>query len=297
MTIFCVEIGSSATRCISSDNCCTVTTNKLSTSRCPTCQSLPKTSHRRVRKEIRSLSKSSFEIFSKALRIMKTTNMTVGKSKYGQSFRTYDYFVAKHMSAALDLRGDQGHFSSAFMTFHSLLVLEFENSLLAINPSVGALPYWDWNKTSSSVFVPSLMGAAPGTGPDNEVVAGFFANWTIQTMSPKIWTSHYAPFINSTYLAFNGSTTSGYLRLNAVTNKYLTRYGSSPTSSSSNSSTYQLRSTFPWIEWYSCIEVSVEKKVTTAIKFKENINRKLYLRLQIYTSPSMHSGPHGQVHD
>lgn len=37
----------------------------------------------------------------------------------------------------------QSHFGPWFATFHTALLLEFENSLLAIAPEAKALPYWE----------------------------------------------------------------------------------------------------------------------------------------------------------
>ena len=51
--------------------------------------------------------------------------------------------LIKHAVAVDDPRGDQGHFSPCFMNFHRAFLLELEQSLLAISPAMGALPYWD----------------------------------------------------------------------------------------------------------------------------------------------------------
>jgi hypothetical protein len=66
------------------------------------------------------------------------------------------------------------HFSSAFiLDFAHNVVLEFENSLLSIDPSIGALPYWNWNDTNAmSIFTPAKYGSIPGTGPNQELVDG-----------------------------------------------------------------------------------------------------------------------------
>jgi hypothetical protein len=241
-----------ASRCTTSDNCCVVGSS------CPTCSATTATTQR-LRKEIRTLSSAEFSRFSAALNTMKDTSMDDGKALFGSSFRSYDYFVAKHLAASLDTRGDQGHFNSAFMTFHSLLLLEFENALLAVDSEVGALPYWNWNDTSTSVFTSTMFGEAPGTGTNKQVSTGKFAYWPVQKMSSSIWSSTYSQYLtDSSYLSFNGSTASGYLRgaTNALTNADLTRYGSSPTKGTGSTSCTGY-STFPWINWYSCIEVMV----------------------------------------
>ena len=57
------------------------------------------------------------------------------------------------------------------MTFHSLLLLEFENTLLSVDPSILALPYWNWNDTTSdafaAVFTSTKFGGLPGTGQNS----------------------------------------------------------------------------------------------------------------------------------
>jgi len=205
------------------------------------------------------------------MNIIKTTSTADGVLKYGSNFKNYDYFVVKHLVASKDTRGDQGHFCSGFMTFHSLFVLEFENVLLAVDPSIGALPYWNWNDFSSSVFSSSMFGSAPGTDSLKEVVDGKFPSWPVQKMSTTIWSQYYAQYVDKTYLTFNGTTSSGYLRgMSTLTNPLMTRIGSSPTKGSSPTpSTCTSTSYFPWMNWYTCIESG--------------------------TSPSFHSGPHGTV--
>ena len=104
------------------------------------CVSTPATSQR-VRRDIHDLTATEWQNVVDALWIMKSTDMAAGVSKYGNHFKTSDYFVAKHAVAALDSRGDQGHYTSGTFTFHAAVLLEFENALLAINPAVEALPY------------------------------------------------------------------------------------------------------------------------------------------------------------
>jgi len=266
LLILLFELAQAASRCAASDNCCTVG------STCPTC-SAPKATTQRIRRDIRSLSTTEFDTFATAVNIMKTTTQSSGQSKYGTNFKTYDYFVAKHLAASFDNRGDQGHFCSGFMTFHSLLVLEFENALLSVDSSVGALPYWNWNDTYTdsftSVFSSSKFGSLPGTGPSSQVTNGKFANWAVEKMSSTIWKSTYYPYLtNPQYLTFVGTTPSGYLRSSSLTNTYLTRYGS-PTDISTGKVSCDTYNIFPYINWYTCVESG--------------------------TSPSYHSGPHGVV--
>ena len=89
----------SASRCASSDNCCTVG------STCPTCSATTATTQR-IRKDVRSLTTAEFNAFAAALNVMKKTSQTDGVAKYGSMFKNYDYFVAKHLSACQDTRGN-----------------------------------------------------------------------------------------------------------------------------------------------------------------------------------------------
>ena len=93
----------------------------------------------RIRKEIRSLSKHEWNEVVEAMNIMKNSTIQEGKVKYGNHFVTYDYMISKHAHAALDKRGDQAHFGPIFGVYHRAWLLEFENSLLAINPNISGL--------------------------------------------------------------------------------------------------------------------------------------------------------------
>lgn len=48
--------------------------------------------------------------------------------------------LLRHAVSVNDPRGDQGHASSCFMTFHRAFLLELENSLLSVAPELKALP-------------------------------------------------------------------------------------------------------------------------------------------------------------
>lgn len=137
----------------------------------------------------------------------------------------------KHGVSANDPIGDQGHGSSCFGSFHRALVLEFEQAVLSVVPSLKALPYWDstldykggrYYNTSSSMFSPKYAGTRPALPENNYQVAdGVFA-----------W--HEIPsFNNNTYSQyswiFNGSAT-GQLRSpdSTTTTKYLTSFPYNP---------------------------------------------------------------------
>ena len=96
--------------------------------------------------------------------VMKTAGLEEGSVMYGNSFRTYDSLVLKHALATTDTRGDQAHFGAHFITWHLAFVLEFENSLLAVDPTIEGAPYWDECITEPSVFGNDYFGSDPLRG-------------------------------------------------------------------------------------------------------------------------------------
>jgi hypothetical protein len=93
-----IVVASSTTRCSLSDNCCTAGSN------CPACTAA-KSGSQRVRKDVRTLTTAEFDSFANAVNVMKSTSFSNGQLKYGSAFKTYDYFVAKHLAASYDNRG------------------------------------------------------------------------------------------------------------------------------------------------------------------------------------------------
>ena len=109
--------------------------------------------NKRIRREIRDLSEREWNAVVAAMWIMKKTSDANGRAKYGDFFVSYDTMVAKHISAALDPAGDQAHFGPVLGIFHRAWLLELENSLLAIDHEIEALPYWDYRRD-----IPPLQG-------------------------------------------------------------------------------------------------------------------------------------------
>lgn len=130
----------------------------------------------RVRREIRSLDDATRERFFAAMHVMRSVSRDDGQRLYGPEFKTYDDLVLQHFYAAADVRCDQGHFSAGFFTFHRAFVLSFENSLLAVDPTIGAVPYWDFELG----WPTDIFGPSEGD-PDDlwQVNSGPFANWTL----------------------------------------------------------------------------------------------------------------------
>ena len=121
----------------------------------------------------------------RALWIMKMTSMDEGKARYGSSFVSYDRMVAKHIRAAVNSAGDQAHFTPVFPLFHRLWLLEIENSLVAIDPTISGLPYWNCFHDGFAVFNNDLMGSPPDANNAYKVMDGRFANWRIPVITDK----------------------------------------------------------------------------------------------------------------
>ena len=141
---------------------------------------------------------------------MKRVATTNGQATYGAAYRSYDYFTAKHYAACIDARGNGAHYGPQFATWHAALGLEFERALLAVDPAIEALPYWDASETSPSVFGRTYFGSAPGAGEEHDLVDGPFASWRVPRHKSL---ADYAPststFSASTAVAGNAA---GYLR-------------------------------------------------------------------------------------
>jgi len=139
---------------------------------------------------------------------MKWLDDEEGQSMYGSSFHTYDYFVLEHAVATSDPRGDQAHLGSHFIVWHGLFLLEFEESLLAIDPSIGAMPYWDLTQGFDVLFGSgdTEMGSLRGTGTLSEVVDGAFPNWTVGTADDAFLDLHPGQVIvNGTFGTYDGN--------------------------------------------------------------------------------------------
>ncbi|MFP3989575.1 tyrosinase family protein [Streptomyces sp. E11-3] len=91
----------------------------------------------------------------------------------------YDTFVTTHNGFIMSDtdHGDRvGHRSPSFLPWHRRFLIEFEQALQAVDPSV-ALPYWDWTAdrtAASSLWAVDFLG---GTGRDRDgrVTDGAFA--------------------------------------------------------------------------------------------------------------------------
>ena len=132
-----------------------------------------------VRRELRGLNEYDRTAFFQALSIIQRVPTQVGKSLYGEKYRSKDFFnrmhlyyggmqdcdhwhaavsynlsinVSVYISLTLYLLHIQG---TGFTTSHFTLHNMYEQSLQSINPSI-ALPYWDFT-IESTMFEPSTF--------------------------------------------------------------------------------------------------------------------------------------------
>jgi len=225
---------------------------------CPHC-SAPVATNRRVRRNIFALDLDEYSKIVSAMWEMKNLPMEVGRDKYGVAFKTYDYFHAKHIAQAEDLRGDRSQTNIVFSIWHACLTLEFENTLLAIDPSIGAVPYWNWNETLNP-FNDTYFGSAPGTGERYEVIDGPFAYWPVADMNESLWNELYVPYMrNSSGIDYSGETASGKFRQYLVCDSqdYMVRYGEKNTDFAGGTTgpiDCSYHGLFPWYKYHVCID-------------------------------------------
>ncbi|MFF2040754.1 tyrosinase family protein [Kitasatospora sp. NPDC058170] len=99
----------------------------------------------------------------------------------------YDSFVSTHndfIVSDTDNGERVGHRSPSFLPWHRRFLLQFEEALQAIDPTV-TLPYWDWTAdrtAAASIWGADFMGGN-GRSSDSQVTTGPFAystgNWTL----------------------------------------------------------------------------------------------------------------------
>ncbi|KAH8081677.1 hypothetical protein JL720_8800 [Aureococcus anophagefferens] len=146
---------------------------------CPPCDA-PARASQRARRNLLTLDRAARDRVYAAMDVTKALDQRSGEKKYGPDFRSWDGMVLKHAAATLDPRGDQGHGSPAYVTFHRLFLLEYERSLLAVDPAVGGLPYLDLTDPKAfALFGADDLGATVGAGG----IDGYFAHWRVGNFS------------------------------------------------------------------------------------------------------------------
>jgi tyrosinase len=116
----------------------------------------PSSANLRVRRNVLSLSKTDIRRLTSAFDTLKRDQI-------------YDTFVERHFNAM-----EVAHRGPFFLPWHRKFVEEMEEALLAIDPSIKALPYWPWEKSSGQ----GSLWTASSFGPGNGIVkTGPFADW------------------------------------------------------------------------------------------------------------------------
>ena len=135
----------------------------------------------RVRKNVKFLSAGEKSNFVKAVLALKTKPSVLHPGD--PNLNRYDDYPEIHMNAMMANPG-WAHQRPAFFPWHRALLLEFENDLAAVDPSV-TIPYWDWPDAASSPFAPDLLGGDGDQADDGKVKTGPFArdgaaHWTLK---------------------------------------------------------------------------------------------------------------------
>jgi tyrosinase len=129
----------------------------------------------RVRHNQRDLTKAQRAAFVNALLAVKSNGT------YDDLVRTHNTFAASDAGGA---DGRYAHRCPSFLPWHRRLLLDLEDALRAVDPSV-TIPYWDWTvdrRPTGAPWTDDLLGGT-GRAGDRQVTTGPFAyrtgNWPI----------------------------------------------------------------------------------------------------------------------
>ena len=143
------------------------------------------TQNKRIRREIRDIEYTEWKKIARAMNIMKSTDHQTGIAKYGDKFWNYDKLVCLHARIAWSKSGDMNHLNPSFGPWHRIYLLMFEESILSIDPTIEAIPYWDFRRDASEplnsiVWTELYFGALMGdVENDYAITDGPFAYWPI----------------------------------------------------------------------------------------------------------------------
>ena len=137
----------------------------------------------RVRRAIHTLSSDQWTRVVNAMWVMRTVSTPDGVERYGPFYRDWDYFIlvhGAHGGGLTDWRADVTGGSAHFATWHAAHVLDFETSLLAVDPEIEALPYLDWAAMPArSALFNAFMGDHPAGGN----LTAYYERWVTSQSS------------------------------------------------------------------------------------------------------------------
>jgi tyrosinase len=131
----------------------------------------------RLRKNVKHLSNAEKTSFVNAVLALKSKPSVLHPDNANVS--RYDDYPELHMNAMMASPG-WAHRRPAFFPWHRVMLLQFENDLVAIDPSV-TIPYWDWSDSASNPFTPTFLGGDGDPADSDQVKTGPFAAgaWTL----------------------------------------------------------------------------------------------------------------------
>ncbi len=133
----------------------------------------------RVRRNVKYLDAAAKTEFVNAVLGLKTMPSVLHP---GDATRNrYDDYPEIHMNAMMANPG-WAHRRPAFFPWHRALLLEFENDLVSVDPTV-TIPYWDWADAASNPFTPGFLGGDGDPMDSDKVKTGPFAH-----DGPNAWT-------------------------------------------------------------------------------------------------------------
>ena len=134
----------------------------------------------RCRKDVKDLTAAEKTAFVNAVHAVKAKPSVLHPTDPNLS--RYDDYPEIHMNAMMASIG-WTHNRPSFFPWHRVLLLEFENDLQAIDPSV-TIPYWNWPNPASNPFTADFLGTN-GSGANGQVTDGHFRrgapdNWVLK---------------------------------------------------------------------------------------------------------------------
>jgi hypothetical protein len=134
-----------------------------------------------VRKDQSTLTQAEKDAFVNAVKQLKNTFID------GSKISVYDQFVQEHYDA---FAAGQAHGGPAFLAWHREFLLQFEQALQTVDPTV-TIPYWDFtvdNSPSSSLWDKKFLGGNGDPNDSNIVKSGPFrqGQWTLLYGGPDL---------------------------------------------------------------------------------------------------------------